>query len=130
MKRWLSTPIFLTLAVLPSGCAARRSHDYVFNVTGIVTAEAGSPLKNAETMLEVNGPVYEAITLVKVVRRFTDDTGVFVFTYISHERGVKYTLTVSNDGFEPQTVSGIAPPGERHTIVLKRKTANSKMTKD
>jgi hypothetical protein len=68
----------------------------------------------------VNGPVYEAVTVVKTVKRMTNSTGGFVFGYISHERGVKYTLTVRKEGFEPQTVSGRAPPAGHHTIRLKK----------
>ena len=120
MKRWVSSLLFLSLAVLVSGCA-RRNHDYIFGITGLVSTEDGSPLKDAQITLEVNGPVYEAVTLVKVVKRYTDDTGGFVFTYISHERCVKYLLTVSKDGFEPQTASGNAPPAGHHTIVLRKK---------
>jgi len=50
----------------------------------------------------------------------TDDTGGFVFTYMSHKRGVKYSITLRKEGFEPQTVSGISPPASHHTIHLKR----------
>jgi hypothetical protein len=97
----------------------RGSHDYMFDVTGVVTAEDGTPIKDAEVTLEVNGPVYEAVTLVRTVKRSTDGTGGFVFGYISHKRGVKYSLTVRKDGFEPQTVSGNAPPAGHHTIRMK-----------
>lgn len=86
-----------------------------------MAAEDSFPLRDAEITLEVNGPVYEAVTPVKVVKRFTDDTGGFVFTYISHEFGAKYTLTVSKDGFEPQTVSGSSPPAGHQAVRLKRK---------
>lgn len=99
-------------------------------VTGIVTGEDGSPLKNAEITLEVNGPVYEAATPLKVVKRFTNDSGGFVFTYISHKSGVKYTITVSKDGFEPQTASGSSPPTGHHTIRLKRKAEDSSVMKN
>ncbi len=97
-----------------------RVHDYMFGVTGVVTAEGGIPLKDAELTLEVNGPVYEAVTLVRTVKRSTNDTGGFVFVYISHKLGVKYSLTVRKEGFEPQTVSGSAPPDGHHTIRMKR----------
>jgi hypothetical protein len=114
------TLVFLGSIILASGCAVRRSHDYIFSVTGIVTAQDGSPLGDAEITLEVSGPVYEAVTPVKTVKHLTDSTGGFVFMYISHERGVKYTITVSKDGFEPQTISGSAPPAGNHAIRLKR----------
>jgi hypothetical protein len=116
----LLTLLFLGSVVLASGCAARRSHDYIFSVTGVVTAEDGSPLGDAEITFEVNGKVYEAITPVKTVNRLTDNTGGFVFTYISHERAVRYTVTATKEGFEPQTVSGSAPPAGHHTIRLKK----------
>ena len=86
----------------------------------MVSAEDGSPLGDAEITLEVNGPVYEAVEPVKTVGRLTDSTGRFAFTYISHERNVPYAITVTKDGFEPQTVSGSAPPAVDHTIRLKK----------
>ena len=57
---------------------------------------------------------------MKTVDRRTNSTGGFVFGYISHEPGVKYTLTVRKEGFEPQTVSGSTPPAGHHTIRLKK----------
>jgi hypothetical protein len=72
----------------------------------------------------VNGPVYEAITQVKTVKQLTNITGEFVFMYISHERGVKYTLTVHKEGFEPETVSGSSPLAGNHVICLKRANGN------
>ena len=121
MKRRLPIALAAALAISVLGCAVRRIHDYVFSVDGVVTAEDGSPLRDAEITLEVNGPVYEAVTPVNIVKRFTDNTGGFVFMYISHEQAVKYTLAASKDGFEPQTISGNSPPPGHHTIRLKRK---------
>ena len=92
----------------------------MFGVTGVVTAEDGAPVQDADVTLEVNGPVYEAVTPVKTVMRLTNSIGGFVFMYISGESGVKYTLTVRKKGFEPQTFSGSAPPDAHHTIRLKR----------
>ena len=115
------TLLALGCGLLLAGCAARCvSHDYVFGVTGVVTAEDGAPVQDAEVTLEVNGPVYEAVTPVKTVMRLTNSIGGFVVMYISGESGVKYTLTVRKEGFEPQTVSGSAPPNGHHTIRLKR----------
>lgn len=51
-------------------------------------------MQNAEITLEVNGPVYKVITPVKTAQQFTDNSGGLIFTYISHELGVKYTITV------------------------------------
>lgn len=120
---------FLTLLILVVGfgifslmCEARPTpvHDYIFTITGVVTAEDGTPTKDAEITLEVNGPVYKGVELIKTVKSMTDDTGGFVFTYMSHKRGVKYSITVRKEGFESQTVSGSSPPASHHTIHLKR----------
>jgi hypothetical protein len=116
----LLTLLILGAAVLATVGVARASHDYMFDVTGVVTTEDGAPLKDAEVTLEVNGPVFEAVMVVRTVKRSTDGTGRFVFAYISHKRSVKYTLTVRSEGFEPQTVSGSAPPTGHHTLRMKR----------
>lgn len=114
----LLLPICVSLVV---GCAARRvSRDYSFDVTGVVTDEDGAPVQSAEVTLELNDPVYEGVASVKTVKRLTNSTGGFVFMYISGELGVKFTLTVSKEGFEPQTISGSSPPAEHPTIRLKR----------
>ena len=125
MKTSLLTLLALGCALLAVACAMRRvSHDYIFDVTGVVTAEDNAPVQDAEVTLEVNGPVYEAITPVKTVKQRTNITGGFVFMYISHERGVKYTLTVHKEGFEPEIVSGSSPPTGNHVIRLKRASGN------
>ncbi len=87
---------------------------------GRLRVQDRAPLQDVAITLEVNGPVYEAITPVKTVKHLTNGTGGFMFMYISHERGVKYTLTVHKDGFEPQSVSGSSPPAGNHVIRLKR----------
>jgi hypothetical protein len=121
MKTKLLTLLALGCAGLVAGCAARRvSHDYIFDVTGVVTSEDGEPVQDADVTLDVNGPVYEGVTPVKSVKRLTNSTGGFVFGYISGESGVKYMLTVRKEGFEHETVSGSAPPPGHHTIRLKR----------
>ncbi|HEX9223321.1 MAG TPA: carboxypeptidase-like regulatory domain-containing protein [Candidatus Acidoferrales bacterium] len=124
---WKVTSKLLALLVLGSAvlvllCAALPTpvHDYVFSVTGVVKTKDDAPVQDAEVTLEVNGPVYEAVTLVRTVKRPTNSTGGFVFTYLSHKRGVKYTITVRKEGFESQTVSGSAPPAGNHVIRLKR----------
>lgn len=115
------------LLVLVVACAVStliceaRSHDYIFSVTGMVTAEDGTPLQDVEVTLETNGPVYKGVALVRTEQQHTS-TGGFVFMYLSHERGVKYTVTARKQGFEPQTVSGSAPPAGHHTIRLKKAT--------
>ena len=68
MKPKLLTLFALGYALLVVGCAFRRvSHDYMFDVTGMVIAEDRAPLQDVEVTLGVNGPVYEAITPVKTV---------------------------------------------------------------
>jgi hypothetical protein len=126
MKTNLLTILALGCSVLVVGCAARRRviADYMFDITVLVTAEDGAPVQDAELTLDVNGPVYEGVTVVKTVKRLTNSTGGFVFGYISHEQGVKYTLTVHKEGFEPQIVSGSAPPVGHHTIRLKKVDSN------
>jgi hypothetical protein len=119
MKTSLLALLVLGCTLLVVACAVRRVHDYIFDVRGVVTAEDNAPVQDAEVTLEVNGPVYEAITPVKTVKQLTNITGGFVFMYISHERGVKYTLTVHKEGFEPETVSGSSPPAGNHVIRLR-----------
>jgi hypothetical protein len=125
MKTSLLTLLVLGCALLLVACAVRRvSHDYIFDVTGLVTAEDNAPVQEAEVTLEVNGPVYAAITPVKTVKQLTNIAGGFVFRYISHERSVKYTLTVHKEGFETETVSGSSSPTGNHVIRLKRTSGN------
>ena len=118
----MATLLVLGVASVP-GCASvgLQSRDYVFGVTGaVIVEEGGTPLPDAEVTLEVAGPVYAAVEPVKTERQLTDSTGGFVFSYISHARGVRYTVTVRKEGFEPQAVSGNSPPAGHHTIRLKR----------
>jgi hypothetical protein len=111
----------LVIFVLICGARpANRTHDYTFSVTGVVTAEDDTPIQDAVVTLEVSGQVYDGVELVKRVQHKTNDTGGFVFAYISHKRGVKYTISVHKQGFEPATVSGSAPPAGHHTIPLKK----------
>jgi len=113
--------VLIVLLIGLPGCTARRiSTDYVFSVTGVVQTQDDAPLQGAGVTLEVNGPVYQAIDLVKSRHVVTNETGGFVFAYISHERGVQYTITVRKVGFEPQMVSGAAPPNGNHVIKLKK----------
>lgn len=73
MKIKLLTLLALGCALWVAGCAARRvSHDYIFYVTGVVTSEDGEPVQEAEVTLAVNGPVYQAVTLVKTAKRLTN----------------------------------------------------------
>ena len=111
---------FLVFALIGEAHAPDQNRDYNFNVTGIVTSEDGARIQNAEVILELNGPVYDGVELVKRVQQKTNDTGGFVFAYISHKRGVKYTISVHQQGFESATVNGSAPPAGHHTIRLRK----------
>ena len=110
MKTSLLALLVLGCTLLVVACAVRRVHDYIFYVTGVVTAEDNAPVQDAEVTLEVNGPVYEAFTPVKTVKQLTNITGGFVFMYISHKRGVKYAGRASNLRLFQ------AAPLQRHTI--------------
>lgn len=122
MNRFLMILISVGFGTFGLACQARPApvHDYMFAVTGVVTTEDGAPIKDVEINLEVNGPVYKGVELIRTVKCMTDDTGGFVFTYTSHKRGVKYSITVRKEDFESQTVSGSSPPASHHTIHLKR----------
>jgi hypothetical protein len=78
--------------------------------------EDGAALQDPEVTLEVNGPVYQAITPVKTMKHVTNDSGGFVFAYLSHTLGVNYTVMVQKQGFEPVTVSGSSPPSANHSF--------------
>ncbi len=114
------TLLAVSCPLLVVACAARvRVHDYSFDVIGFVAAEDGAPLLNVEVILQVDTPIYEGMTPVKSQRLVTDK-GAFIFSGLSHNSVTKYTLTVRKEGFEPQTVSGSAPPDGHHTIRMKR----------
>jgi hypothetical protein len=96
------------------------ANDFRFDVLGVVTQEDGTPVEGAEVTLEVVGPVYEGVDLVKTRKASTTAAGGFVFSYITDERGGKYTISVRKDRFEPASVSGNAPPAGNHKIILKK----------
>lgn len=102
-------------------CEARPAptHDYIFGIHGVVTTEDGTPIQGAEIALEVDGPVYKGVELIKTAKCATDDKGDFSFMYISHKRGVKYSISVRKEGFKSQTLSGSSPPPSQHSIRLK-----------
>jgi hypothetical protein len=110
----------LTLTIIGSKAQAK---DYVFSITGIVTTESGAPLEGADVKLETDSPVYKGITAVQTVTVSSNNTGGFVFMYTSHSRGVKFSITVRKDGFEPKTVTGVSPPAAHEQIRLE-KSAN------
>jgi hypothetical protein len=118
MRRLFALSI-VACTLMNFACAA-RSRDYRFGITGVVTAEDGAPLQDVEVILAIYGPVYAGVSPVQTERLQTNITGGFVFMYTSHQRGVKYTVSVQKVGFEPQTVSGSAPPDGHHTIRLRK----------
>jgi hypothetical protein len=99
-------------------CAARRVRDYTFDVTGTVAADDGTALQDVEVVLQVDTPVYEGMTPV-TTQRIVTSKGAFIFRCLSRSSSTKYTVTVRKEGFEPQTVSGTAPPAGNFTIRLK-----------
>jgi hypothetical protein len=120
VSKLLTSLALCCCAFLVVACAARRIHDYRFSITGVVTDEDGTPIQDAQVKLELSDPVYSGITPVKTEQIATNSWGGFVIMEISHQRGVKYTLTVFKSGFQPQTVSGSSPPAGHHTIRLKK----------
>jgi hypothetical protein len=114
---------FGAVCVLAAPACIRRNHDYRFSVTGLVIDEKGNMLADADVVLNVYGPVYSGISSVRTERQRTNNTGGFVFMYISHQQGVKYVLTVTKRGFEPQTLMGNAPPDQSHKIRLATATS-------
>jgi len=99
--------------------AARRVRDYTFDVTGTVSAEDGSALQDVEVILRVDPPVYEGVKPVGTERVVTSK-GAFIFRCLSHSPSTRYSVTVRRGGFEPQTVSGTAPPDGNYAFRLKR----------
>ena len=79
-----------------------------------------TPLVGADVTLDVNGPVYEVIDPVRSRHVVTNESGGFIFAYISHQWGVQYAITVRKEGFQPETVSGAAPPNASLTIKLRK----------
>ncbi|MFZ3366735.1 MAG: carboxypeptidase-like regulatory domain-containing protein [Candidatus Sulfotelmatobacter sp.] len=110
------------LMLLVLGCATvcpARVKDYTFDVTGTVSADDGAPLQDVEVTLQVGTPVYEGVKPVNTQRVVTSK-GAFIFRCLSHSQSTKYSVTVRKDGYEPQTVSGTAPPNGNFTIRLKK----------
>ena len=115
----------LMLLVLGCGvvCSARVK-DYTFDVTGTVSAEDGAALQDVEVVLQVDVPVYEGVKPVNTQRLVTSK-GAFIFRCVSHSRSTKYLVTVRKEGYEPQTVSGTAPPNGNLAIRLKKASGDS-----
>ena len=122
--RNLFTLLLLSACLLPTVGEARVIRDYIFAVTGVVRDESGAPLEDANVTIRTADAVYKATTPVKMVCQLTNSTGGFVFMYTSHKRAVKYNITVVKDGYEPQTISGSAPPAGHHSVRRRQQSAN------
>jgi Carboxypeptidase regulatory-like domain len=112
--------LIILCCALVMGACVRRVHDYTFAVTGLVTAQDGRPLEDAEVTLLVDAPVYEGVTALKSQRLLTNGNGAFMFMYLTGNASTKYSLTIRKEGFEPQTLSGSSPPAAHHSIRLKK----------
>lgn len=113
--------LLLLSCTLTSEARPTPVHDYVFNVTGLVRTAEGTPVQDARVTLQLVGPSDHENTPTKTLTVNTDSSGEFSFNlFVSQKRGVKYTLTVQKEGFEPTTASGSSPPSQNHVIELRR----------
>jgi hypothetical protein len=119
MKIKLLTRLVFGCALLAAACFPHRIVDYNFFVFGTVATEDGAPLEGVEVVLQVESPIYEALTPVTTKRLVTSDDKFF-FGGLTSNPSTKYTVTVHKEGFEPQTVSGSAPPNGEYHVRLKR----------
>jgi hypothetical protein len=110
------------VSVLAIGCSSlgSRSKDYMFAVQGTVVGDENQPLSGATVTLQVQTPVYAAVTPIKTKRATTDDKGRFLFTYLAHDPKVEYALVIEKEGYRSETVRGSAPPPGNHEVQLKR----------
>lgn len=99
--------------------ASGRVRDHVFDVTETVAASDGTPLDEVEVILAVDKPIYDGVTPVKSQRLVTSK-GAFIFRCLTHNSVTNYRVTVGKDGYEPQFVSGKAPPDANLSIHLKK----------
>jgi hypothetical protein len=114
-KVWIF--LIFSCALMPT--AARGVRDRTFDVIGTVSADDGTPLQDVEVTLRVDPVIYEGIAPVSV-QRIVTSKGAFIFKCLTHSASTKYSVTVHKDGYEPQTVSGTAPPNGSFTIRLRK----------
>jgi len=114
----------LTQLVAVMACTTSRARDpappvrdYTFDVRGIVTTKGGSPVADAQVLVEMTQPVYEALTSLRRRELVTDDTGRFGLMLISHGV-VEYQVTVRKAGFGTERISGASPPPGYHKFEL------------
>jgi hypothetical protein len=123
MKRhWLAL-LAMVWAVCAATTSPRRARDYFFDVTGVVTAEDGSPLPHVEVTLQVDAPIYEGVAPVNS-KRIVTDKGAFIFKCITHAPSINYTVTARSEGFQAQGLTGSVPPDAHLQFRLKRVNVN------
>ena len=113
------------VATMLGSCASRTSppqvHDIMLSVWGTVTTTEGEPVPGAQVALTLQRAVYDATTPVTKAEHTTDALGRFIFTYIAHDASVPYSLSVSKEGFAPQTITASVPPAAGHSIRLSKR---------
>jgi len=119
MKINLLAILILVCVLLAPVCGAYRVREHTFDVIGTLSAEDGTALQDVDVILQVDTPVYEGVKPVNT-KRLVTSKGAFIFRCMSHSSSTKYTVTVRKDGYEPQTVSGTAPPDGNFTIRLRK----------
>jgi len=118
-KRTTSAVVLLCCLLVWTKHSASRVHDHVFDITGTIDASDGAPVNDVEVILDVDKPIYDGLTPV-TTQRVVTSKGAFIFRCLSHDPATSYRVTVRKNGYEPQTVSGKAPPDAHLTIHLKK----------
>jgi hypothetical protein len=77
MKTKLVTLLVFSCALVAAACFPHRLVDYSFFVFGTVATEDGAPLEGVEVVLQVDSPIYGALTPVTTKRPVTSDDKFF-----------------------------------------------------
>ncbi len=99
-------------AVAQGGAAPNASNKATASMHGVVTSTEGAVYEGARVVLERSGSAAPAATAE------TDSNGAFSFANLAPGA---FKLTVSADGFQTQSISGVLDTGEdfdAHTIAL------------
>ena len=107
---------------VPQGRLSARVHrvrHYMFDATGVITTEDGTPLKDVEVTLRTSSLVCEGVTCFSA-RRIVAGDGTFAFMYLTGDPSIKYEITVRKEGFNSEIVSGSSPPAAHHTFRLRK----------
>jgi Carboxypeptidase regulatory-like domain len=113
------TVLLIVSVVSVAGCGHLFvQRDAQFSVSGTVVSEAGRGIKDAEVTLALDGTAYRAVTPLTGDRAETDEAGRFAFTYLTHSKSLRYTLSISKPGFTKAEARGVSPPASVHTITL------------